>query len=291
MKSIKVLLPLFLTFSLITSCSNDDSKEEIIEEEKTETTAPNSLKSFTVDQNGDIYSFYFHYYDNKLDKLAYVNELNKITYYSFTYNALDKIEETIKYEMNPNATSVDFGDSNNFGNAESSIVHSYHGNNTLQEVAGYIYAYNNNGLTSQIMGLNMFPTVNIFYDASNKIEKTETFETQYDPGFKQFLQFDNYNNPFYYLFDEFGFVIDKNLTGVSYNGSTTTSIGRIIKDLYCISPYNITEKKEYDESQWPSYTVDYIYNTDNYPVEGVFIAENLDTQVQTVRYTINFDYY
>ena len=93
-----------------------------------------------------------------------------------------------------------------------------------------------------------------------------------------------------YLFDEFGFVIDKNLTGVSYNGSTT-SIGRIIKDLYCISPYNITEKKEYDESQWPSYTVDYIYNTDNYPVEGVFIAENLDTQVQTVRYTINFDYY
>ena len=291
MKSIKVLLPLFLTFSLITSCNNDDSKEEIIEEEKTETTAPNSLKSFTVDQNGDIYSFYFHYYDNKLDKLAYVNELNKITYYSFTYNALDKIEETIKYEMNPNATSVDFGDSNNFGNAESSIVHSYHGNNTLQEIAGYIYAYNNNGLTSQIMGLNMFPTVNIFYDASNKIEKTETFENQYDPGFKQFLQFDNNNNPFYYLFDEFGFVIDKNLTGVSYNGSTTTSIGRIIKDLYCISPYNITEKKEYDESQWPSYTVDYIYNTDNYPVEGVFIAENLDTQVQTVRYTINFDYY
>ncbi|WP_394907395.1 hypothetical protein [uncultured Mesonia sp.] len=291
MKSIKVLLPLFLTFSLITSCNNDDSKEEIIEEEKTETTAPNSLKSFTVDQNGDIYSFYFHYYDNKLDKLAYVNELNKITYYSFTYNASDKIEETIKYEMNPNATSIDFGDSNNFGNAESSIVHSYHGNNTLQEIAGYIYAYNNNGLTSQIMGLNMFPTVNIFYDASNKIEKTETFENQYDPGFKQFLQFDNYNNPFYYLFDEFGFVIDKNLTGVSYNGSTTTSIGRIIKDLYCISPYNITEKKEYDESQWPSYTVDYTYNTDNYPVEGVFIAENLDTQVQTVRYTINFDYY
>lgn len=299
MKSIKVLLTLFLIFSLITSCSKDDSKEEIIEEENTEipveeeeeeeetaSTAPNSLKSFTVDQNGDIYSFYFHYYDNKLDKLAYVNELDEITYYSFTYNASDKIEETIKYEMNPNATSVDFSDSSNFGNAESSILHSYHDNNTLQEIAGYGYAYNN-GLVSQIMSKAMFPTTNIFYDANNKIKKTETYLHNHDTGSPRYFEFDNKINPFYKLFNEFGFVVNKNLS-IPNNGSIASEINKILKDLYCISPYNISQKR--DENNSPSYNVEYTYNNDDYPLEGIFIYENQNQQ-EVTKYTISYDYY
>jgi hypothetical protein len=301
MKSIKVLLTLFLIFSLITSCSKDDSKEEIIEEENTEIpveeedeeeeeeeetapTAPNSLKSLIVNYQDDIFTFYFHYFNNKIDKLAYVNEMNEITYYSFAYNDSDKIGQTIKYDMNPNNTSVDFSDSSNFGNITNTVTHEYYGSGLIREVDSYIYYYKSGGLTSTIMPPG-FPVTNISYDTNDKIERTNTYSHVHDPGISRFFEFDSHNNPFYYLFDEFGLVIDKGLY------LKNTSLRIIINDLFCISPYNVLEKKEYDENQWPSYNVDYTYNNENYPLEGIFIFKNLDTQEEFIRYTISFDYY
>lgn len=299
MKSIKTLLTLFFFFSLIASCSKDDSKEEIIEEENTETpieeeeeeeeeetapTAPNSIKSLIVNYQDDIFSFYFHYFNNKIDKLAYVNELNEITYYSFAYNDSDKIGQTIKYDMNPNNTSVDFSDSSNFSNITNTVTHEYYGSGHVREVNSYRYYYKSGGLTSKIMPPG-FPVTNIFYDTNNKIKRTDTYSHMHDPGISRFLEFDSHNNPFYYLFDEFGFAIDYSLY------LENTSLRIILNDLFCISPYNVLEKTDYDENQWPSYTVDYTYNNENYPLEGIFIYENLDTQEEFIRYTISFDYY
>jgi len=285
------------------SCSQDEATENIIEDDNTENpieeedendeeeipTEPNSLKSFTVDKNGDIYSFYFHYYNNKIDKLAYVNELEEITYYSLEYNSTShKIEETIKHSVTSNNTEIDFTDSNNFMDAESSVFHSYHDNNELHEIAGYGYAYNG-GFVSQIMDTSMFPTTNIFYDASGKIERTETYEYNQDPGFPQFFEFDSKNNPFFYLFDEFGLVIDKSLS-IPNNGSIPSAINKVLKDAYCISPYNILEKTEYMQNGIPSYKVEYTYNNDDYPLEGIFIYDG-ENQQGIIKYTINFDYY
>ncbi|MDT0295286.1 hypothetical protein ACFQ3R_03415 [Mesonia ostreae] len=283
------------------SCSQDDTSQTILENENTEVedengedegdneetpTESNSLKSFTVDKNGDLYSFYFHYDNNKIDKLAYVNKLDEITYYSFEYNETERIQETIKYIANPSNTSVDFSNSNNFSNAESSLTHSYHTNNKLQEIAGFGYAYTN-GLVDQIMSTTMFPTTNISYDANNKIEKTETYLNNHDPGSPRYFEFDNKINPFYKLFDEFGFVVDKNLS-IPNNGSIASEINRVLNDLYCISPYNIDQKR--DENNYPSYNVEYTYNNDDYPLEGVFTYEDQNQQ-EVIKYTIFYDYF
>jgi|GEM_PF-3829044 len=293
MKSIKVLLTLFLIFSLITSCSKDDSKEEIIEEENTEIpveeeeeeeeeeetapTAPNSLRSFTIEEYGIIQSFYLHYYDNKLDKLAYVNELDEITYYSFAYNASGKIEETTKYEMNPNATSVDFSDSSNFVNAESTITQTYSQNQRLIEIGTWAYSFNADFQITRIMSIYMLPTTNIFYDANNKIKRTDTYENNNDMAMSQFLEFDNNNNPFYYLFDEFGFIIDKNL-GIPLGG------------LYCISLHNLSKRSRIEldnPKNTPDTHVEYTYNNDGYPVESLYYP-NTSTIVER---KITYEYY
>lgn len=299
MKTPKLLISLFIGLLFMVSCSQDDTTPTITEDDNTEDpieeegddeeeipTEPNSLKSFTVDKNGDLYSFYFHYDNNKIDKLAYVNKLNAITYYSFEYDNTERIQETTKYTANPNNTSVDFSNSNNFSNAESSLTHSYHTNNKLQEIAGFGYAYTN-GLVDQIMSTTMFPTTNIFYDANNKIEKTETYLNNHDTGSPRYFEFDNQTNPFYKLFDEFGFVVDRNLS-IPDSGFTTSDINRILKDLYCISPYNIDQKR--DENNYPSYNVEYTYNDDDYPLEGVFTGE-IEGQQEIILYTISYDYY
>jgi len=137
------------------------------------------------------------------------------------------------------------------------------------------------------MSTTMFPTTNIFYDANNKIKKTETYLHNHDTGSPRYLEFDNKINPFYKLFDEFGFVVNKNLS-IPNNGSITSEINMILKDLYCISPYNIDQKR--DENNYPSYNVEYTYNNDDYPLEGIFIYED-ENQQGVTKYTISYDYY
>ncbi|MDR6299579.1 hypothetical protein [Mesonia maritima] len=293
---------LLLTSLILFSCSKDENieviEEESIDQPKNddnnddsndEPPAPNSLKTFTIDVNGNLHTFYFNYENNQIDKLAYKDEAGEITYYSFEYNSFDKISKTIKYNSNSNnSSSVDFDNQNNFNNQEDSIMHFYRSNNSLKEIEtwdygfNWGYAYNSDGLVSRIQSTGMIPVTNIFYDENNKIEKLKTYPENTDwIVYIDYFEFDDNKNPFYKLFDEIGLVIDKD---ISISNRYLREL--IISDLVCISPYNVSEKTEDLKPGPPTYIVEYSYNDDNFPLEAVYYNNST-----VVKYTITYDYY
>lgn len=277
----KSRLLLMLIFSILFSCSSDESDDITAGEEN---DSLNYLKKMTgQESDGDPYELQILYENNKISKMANKANDGNVYYSAFELNAQNKILKTNAFYRFDNAHIIDFDNPENFEGVASVFQYGYQNNKLIERSIDY-----NNEIFSEYFDYNNNGDFEKYYCSESENNSCETRILTYDQGqitslficyycdgdgLTYTFEFDDKINPFYVLFQKYGLPLGKAI-GLENMGEYRGDFfyKNNIKKLYINGELHYTASYQYNSNGYPT-TANYQYVTYGRSGSAVFVYE------------------